>query len=126
MMKNWFLSNLNRCTRDCDFLSNYCWNAKSESKLIFLFCVSWFKRDQLSDMHWFSVNLHRDGELARGDSTSVVVFSAREGHLQLRTSVGWQGIPHLLSVYGYVFNQFTLCMPCKGKHIAQEIRDVYR
>lgn len=70
----------NWCTRDCDL--NF-FPITGETQKVNKNWFSCFVLYGLKQIGWVTCTdavLHRDGELARGDGTTAVVFSAREGH----------------------------------------------
>lgn len=78
--KWWKIDFSNWCTRDCD-LNFFPITGETQKVNKNWFC--YFVLYGLKQIGWVTCTdavLHHDGELARGDGTTAVVFSAREGH----------------------------------------------
>lgn len=109
--KWWKIDFSNWCTRDCDL--NFLVKHKKWIKIDFavLYCMVW--TDRLSDMHWCSFTpWWRAGYGWRYYCCCVF---CQGGALTAQNTSGMTG-GISSSVCVWVCLQFTLCMPCYGKH----------
>lgn len=81
--------------------------------MIFLFCIVWFETDRLSDMHWCSFTPW--WQAGYGWRYYCCCVFCQGGALTAQNTSGMTGGTSS-SVCVWVCLQFTLCMPCYGKH----------